>query len=111
MSVQKKTLLVFFGTMATIAISLFIFTQIFLLNSLDKLDQEVMAEKTRILNNAIQATTSSLINSAGNYAVQGEVSQSLIKPDSGSEEKNFENIKIIDIGYSDKIILLGGEEY
>ena len=25
--------------------------------------------------------------------------------------KNFENIKIIDIGYSDKIILLGGEEY
>ena len=94
MSLQKKTLLVFFGTMATIAISLFIFTQIFLLNSLDKLDQEVMAEKTRILNNAIQATTSSLINSAGNYAVQGEVSQSLIKPDSGSEEKNFENINL-----------------
>ena len=31
--------------------------------------------------------------------------------DFGGYIKNFENIKIIDIGYSDKIILLGGEEY
>ena len=31
--------------------------------------------------------------------------------DFGVYIKNFENIKIIDIGYSDKIILLGGEEY
>lgn len=30
--------------------------------------------------------------------------------DFGVYIKNFENIKIIDIGYSDKIILLGGEE-
>lgn len=31
--------------------------------------------------------------------------------DFGVNIKNFENINIIDIGYSGKIIILGGEEY
>ncbi len=69
MSIQKKTLLVFFGTMATIAFSLFIFTQIFLLNNLNLLDQDVMAEKVRLLNNAVNETINNLGSFANDYAI------------------------------------------
>ncbi len=94
MSIQKKTLLVFFGTMATIAISLFIFTQIFLLNNLDKLDQQVMAEKIRILNNTINATKSSMANFTSEYADQADSLQLLQDPTKEDFQAKFSGINL-----------------
>lgn len=78
MSVQKKTLLFFFAIMATIAVSLFITTQIFVIGYFNQLETSSIQKNEELILNTIDNEYQKLTLSGNEYGVWDDTCQFIL---------------------------------
>jgi methyl-accepting chemotaxis protein len=98
MSIQKKTLLAFFATMATIALALFVFTQVFLLDNFAKLDNQAMEDNVKRLDSTIQQGLDSMLDTTVDYAMWDDAYQFIQDENQEFRQSNLDDFKLNDFG-------------